>query len=128
MVSAVRSDCPEKKRQATATVEIRLSSRSRAVPADALAARAHEGREGAEARGVEVPLGAGVPEGLEQRRHGHDAGLLEQEARDLQGAQIGKAIFSVFWSPLNQGISWCSKRFVGFIAIGVWNKRRLTVG
>ena len=27
--------------------------------------------------------------------------------KELQSTQIGKAIFSVFWSPLNHSISWC---------------------
>ena len=45
-----------------------------------------------------------------------------------QSTQIGKAIFSVFWSHLNHSISWRKKRFVGFIAIDIWIQRRLMVG
>ena len=34
-------------------------------------------------------------------------------------------MFSVFWSPPKHSISWRWTRFVGFIAIDVWIKRRL---
>ena len=46
----------------------------------------------------------------------------------IQSTQIGKAIISVFWSPLKHSIAWWQKKFVVFTTIDVWIKRRLMVG